>query len=269
MSTRTRWIAFLLLSIGTVAVSKVWRPPDVRSRAADLAAVRAVDRAAAAHDSTRTLDLGDALDARFVAVQRRAVQAELRADVLDGALRLERRSRAELAVTVASLRVRTAGETVHIEPDTTLVEGAPGEPVRRAHFSVRETPWTVQAEVVLPPPPAPGTIDLQVRLDTLPIAVRLGCGSPGVAGVRSAAVTVVAPAWATVRLARVEQESGVCESLDAAAGAELRRSRRRALYLLRGLVDRFGLTVGLAVARDPTGVVIAGPGLSLGVRVWP
>ena len=28
-------------------------------------------------------------------------------------------------------------------------------------------------------------------------------------------------------------------------------------------------TVGLAVARDPAGQVIAGPGLSLGVRVWP
>jgi hypothetical protein len=105
-------------------------------------------------------------------------------------------------------------------------------------------------------------MEVSVELDTLALDVRLGCGDVGTEGVRPASVTAVGPAWALIRLSRVEQAPTVCSASPRATDSE------RWSGLVR-FVERFGVSVGYAAARSSNGNVVAGPGLVAGFRIWP
>jgi hypothetical protein len=249
------------LTWALVAALAVAGVQSVRLDAARVRCVRAAmvaDSAAAARDTTRVVPLigrGDKpLFDSLRVVQRRAMQIGQRADALDRALGLERVVRARLETTVGELRRSGVAETV-------LVTTA-GDSVRRAVFDVRQAPYTVHAEVVLPQAPKRALMELRVALDTLGLDVRIGCGSAALESVRPASVSVAAPAWANVRLGRVEQAPEVC-----ARGVFGDHDERWSV--LRSISRRFGVTVGYVAARAENGTVTAGPGIGLGFRLWP
>ena len=213
------------------------------------------DTLQAAKDTTRALHidvavLGDSLRV----VERRAIQTAQRADALDKALGLERVVKDHLTAQVTGLRAV-------VRSDTVFVDRADGE--RHAAFDVREAPYTVHALVALPPFPGQGTMDVRVTLDSLPLELRVGCGpAAGPSGVRAASVIAVAPAWASVRLDRVEQAPGVCS-------ADVQHPGAGRWSALTSILARFGVSVAYVAARTPTGAVVAGPGIAAGFRVWP
>jgi hypothetical protein len=225
-------------------------------------AVLAQDSVEAARDTSRALSIEGVLGDSLRAAQRRAMQVEQRADKLDATLKLERVAREQLEASVVALRATVKSDSA--VDDTTGVgeRRATGDGVRRAGFDLRQEPYTVHADVSLPKPPARGSMNVSVELDTLPLDVRVGCGDAGIEGVRPASVTVVGPAWAMVRLSRVEQAPSVCS--DSRRATETKR-----WYALRRFVERFGVSVGYAAARTPSGTVFAGPGLAAGFRLWP
>lgn len=244
---------------GAIALTAALAAVGVQTMRLDAARTRAVraalvsDSLESARDTSRTLLYGRVLGDSLRAVQRRAIQARQRSDELDRALGLERAARVQLSTLVSGLKASVQSETVFVTR---------GDSVMRATFDVREAPYTVHAEVALSAPPARGRIDLRVGLDTLGLELRVGCGIAGPEGVRSASVTVVGPAWVSVRLGKVEQAVGVCSPAAANAG----RWRRSTL---RSLVERFGVSVGYAAAQSPSGTVLAGLGALVGIRVWP
>jgi hypothetical protein len=224
-------------------------------------AVLAQDPVEAVRDTSRALPIVGVLGDSLRAAQRRALQVEQRADKLDATLKLERVARERLEASVVALRTTVKSDTVYI----TRSEGvgrSGGDSVRKAAFDVRQAPYTVHADVSLPEPPAPGRMQVSVELDTLALDVHVGCGDAGNEGVRPASVTVVGPAWALMRLSRVEQAPSVCSPVLRATQSE------RWSGLLR-FVERFGVSVGYAAARSSSGTLVAGPGLVAGFRIWP
>jgi hypothetical protein len=132
--------------------------------------------------------------------------------------------------------------------------------VRRATFDVLRAPYSVHAEVALPRAPEIGRMDVRVDLDTVRLEARIGCGAAP-AGLRSASMSLVAPAWASVALTHVEQSPNVCGGV--------RDETRTAAKAWRRVLDRFGLTVGYGAVRGSSGLVAAGVGVSAGFKVWP
>jgi hypothetical protein len=256
-----RWIRPTLVIVITAAVLIViafswsarasrlaWNEARVRQQAL------ARDAVEAAADTSREVRasiavLGDSLRV----AQRRAVQAQQRSDALDRALGLERAAQVRMRAQIDGLSARVRSETVYVS----ATDG-----VRRAAFDVRQAPYSVHADVVLPAPPDSGRMDVQVTVDSIALDVRLGCGAAGTAGVRPATVTVVAPRWAAVRLGRVEQAAAVCSGM-------VRKPANGFPVSIRRLVERVGVTAGFGLTRDASGVVIAGPGVMIGVRAWP
>jgi hypothetical protein len=202
--------------------------------------------------------LGDSLRA----AQRRAIQVGQRADTLDATLRLERVAREQLEASIVALHTTVKSDSAVDDTRGVGVRRTMGDGVRRAAFDLRQEPYTVHADVSLPEPPARGRMDVSLELDTLAFDVRVGCGEAGAEGVGPASVTVVGPAWALMRLARVEQAPSVC-SIPPRATESGRWSG-----LLR-FADRFGVSVGYAAARGANGTVVAGPGVAAGFRIWP
>lgn len=142
--------------------------------------------------------LGDSLRV----AERLAVQKTQQADALDRALGHERRARYQMVAAVDSLsRVVASGSVTNDTDD-----------VRRARFDVRQAPYTIGADVAIPAPPDSARMAIDVALDAIPVDVRIGCGAPDRHGVRAATVDAVTPAWATVRLNRLEQVPAVCAS---------------------------------------------------------
>ena len=201
--------------------------------------------------------LGDSLRA----AQRRAVQVAQRADKLDAALRLERAARERLEASVVAVRSTVRSDTVYLTRGVG-VRRASGDSVRRAAFDLRREPYTVHADVSVPEPPAQGRMDVSVELDALALDVRVSCSPERSEAVRPASVTVVGPAWASIQLGTMEQAPPVC----AVPAARTESAVRNAV---RSFVSRFGLSIGYAAARTPNGSVFAGPGLTVGFRVWP
>jgi hypothetical protein len=236
----------------------------VRQRAEEAAAKVALarDTLEASGDTSRTLPLIGVLGDSLRATQRRAIQVEQRADKLDATLKLERVARERLEASVVDLRASVKSDSSVDDTRGVGVRRTMGDGVRRAAFDLRQEPYTVHADVSLPEPPTRGRMDVSVELDTLALDVRVGCGVAGTEGVRPASVTVVGPAWALMRLSRVEQAPSVCSASSRAAESE------RWSALLR-FVQRFGVSMGYAAARSSTGAVVAGPGLVAGFRLWP
>jgi len=224
-------------------------------------AVLAQDTVEAARDTSRALSIEGVLGDSLRATQRRAIQVEQRADKLDAALRMERVARDQLEASVVALRATVRTDTVSIERDPGT-PGTRGDGVRRAVFDLRQEPYTVHSEVAIPAPPASGRMEVEVALDTLTLEVRVDCGIAPVDGVRPASLTVISPTWASIRLGRVEQTPTVCSPITA-------RTSGAGWAVLRGFIERFGVSVGYAATRTPSGTIVAGPSLALGVRVWP
>jgi hypothetical protein len=197
-------VGLALALVVTVRVEES-RVSKSRSRVAELA-LRAAN-VTAERDSTRNVVaserkvaglLGDSLRV----VERLVVQGAQRADALDRALGRERRARYQMVSTVDSLS-RAVGSAA-------VVEAA--DDMRRARFDVRRAPYIIGADVAIPAPPDSARLAIDVALDPIPVDVRVGCGAPDRHGIRAATVDAVTPAWATVRLERLEQVPEVCAS---------------------------------------------------------
>jgi hypothetical protein len=89
-----------------------------------------------------------------------------------------------------------------------VVRDAPRE-VRVARFDVRQEPYTIVADVELPPPPDSATLRVKVAVDAIPLEARVTCAEI-LEGSRMAAVSVRTPAWVNVRIGTVSQSPEVC-----------------------------------------------------------
>jgi hypothetical protein len=247
----------IVAAVAIVALLLFAREEAGRRSASDrrvTAAALARDTLEAAADTTRTVHMdaapvGDSLRV----VERRAIQAEQKAGALDRALRTERVVHDQLRATIATLERQLLSRTAVV--DTT-------DETRRAAFDIRDAPYTITADVSLPRPPQPGTLHLRVALDTLGLALSVSCGEPNEFGVRAATARVIVPAWATVRLGRVEQAPSVCATSSHTREPGLAAALRRA-------AERFSVSVGYGATRAASGTVVAGVGALVGVRVWP
>jgi len=158
------------------------------------AALRA-DSVEAANDRQR------ALFVRGLEVQaRRIVQLALDRDSLDRDLKLESRARYRLGLQVRDLTAQLTAPVTEDSADT-----------RHASFHVRTEPYTVEAEVALPAPPAEGTLGLRVALDSIELRARVGCGE-ATAGVRPATFLLEGPTWARLSLLELAQDPAVCNA---------------------------------------------------------
>lgn len=184
----------LLLYVGTLnlQLASVTRQRDAERWRVDLLE--------AARDTTR-LRLVRTRDSLLRVFQRRVIQEKQRADALDRALGLERRLRVAASVRFDSALAQVAG--------TPTIADSDGD--RSSQFHLRQPPYTVDATAVLPPPPEQGRLVVAVRLDPLPLSLRIGCG-PAVRGVRPATASLVVPPWATVVLDSLSQAPEVCLS---------------------------------------------------------
>src|ERR1019366_318201 len=227
-----------------------------RAEARAAQAVLWQDTVEAARDTSRALYIEGVLGDSLRAAQRRAIQVEQRADRLDATLKLERMAREQVEASVVALRATVRSDTVFVA-STEGLRSTKGDSVRSAAFDLRQEPYTVHADVSLPEPPAPGRMEVSVELDTLALDVRVGCGAAGGGGGRPASVTVVGPAWASVRLGRMEQAPSVCS-------ASARTTDGGKWSGLVRFVERFGVSVGYAAARSSTGALVAGPGVVAG-----
>ena len=233
---RQSWMAVLGLALALMLTVRVeeGRVARARGRVTELALEAA--NVTAERDSTR----GAALTARSVArllgdslriAERLVVQRAQHADALDKALGRERRAKYALAATVDSLsRVVASANVTEMNDD-----------VRRAHFDVRQAPYTIGADVTIPAPPDSARLAIDVALDSIPVDLRMGCSTPDQDGIRAATVDAITPRWATVRLARLEQAPELCAS--PALGASANRSARRPAF--RPLMVGFGPTLNL------------------------
>lgn len=159
-----------------------------------------VDSLEAARDTTR-LRIVRTRDSVLRVFQRRVIQERQRGDQLDQALQQERRLRVVASLRFDSVLAQVAGTPTFADSD--------GD--RSSQFHLRQPPFTVDATAVLPPPPEQGRLVVAVRLDPLPLSLRIGCG-PAVRGVRPATASLVVPPWATVSLDSLSQSPEVCLS---------------------------------------------------------
>jgi hypothetical protein len=219
-----------------------------------VAAALVADTVVASHDTTRVLTLRIAsLSDSLRVVQRRAVQINQQADALDRALGLERAARDSLTATIVGyrglVRTDTVRDTVVVDPGGR--DGTAADTVHRGTFDIRQAPYTVHAQVMLPAPPSEGTMALAIDLDTMRFEVRLGCGPPNAAGARTAATTVTGPSWAAIQLGRIEQSPDVCAQLSVPASrwAPLRRA-----------LDRVGVSIGYVAGVGANSQFFGGPG---------
>lgn len=157
-----------------------------------------IDSIEAVNDTTREINgiLADSL--RFF--ERRVLQVELERDSLDEALDQESRVRANTEARVDSLQTVIAS--------TEVTEDSAG--VRHASFNFYEEPFTVDAQVAMPPPPSPAKFDLNVKLDPIPLSFRVGCRENPNTDVKRAIIGITTPDWAEVELKDVQQEPGIC-----------------------------------------------------------
>jgi hypothetical protein len=250
---QSKMIWLLLLLCATLGISiRTEEARLERQRARTTAVALQLENAVAARDSTRDVALENGTVARLLgdslrSVEKRVVQIAQKADVLDDALERERFATYELNATIDSLRQSAAAvSTVSARSDA-----------RSATFNVRQEPFTVRAEVEMPPPPDSATLYMRIHVDPLNVQARVTCSEPNPWGVRSATVGTIAPPWADVRLGQVEQSPEVCNS-------DLRRraSRRSRFIQLAPVVIAAGRVV-FPRARRPWAILF-GSGIVIG-----
>lgn len=213
----------------------------------NLAAQRDSTRDAASANERVAHILGDSLRVAEI----RVVQVTQHADALDKALGRERVARYVDNVAVDSLR-RVVHTTI---TDVQRSDAGAGQTVRSAFFDIRQEPYTVAAQVDIPPPPDSARIELHVAIDPIPIEARVSCSIPDGQGIKAASVSATSPTWATVRFGRVEQSPEVCGSPALKGSVQSRR----------GLFSR-RLVIGAGRALTPGGwrwALFAGAGVGL------
>ena len=132
--------------------------------------------------------------------QRRAVQAELKRDALDQALRATRRLQAVVTVTTRPLDTVLTGVSDTDESDS----------VRTAEFVGYDPPYRLAARVWIPRPPTPPSMALRLGLDPIPLRIRVFCGPKNRYGFRPAFLGVLKPDWATLAMDSITQAPEVC-----------------------------------------------------------
>jgi hypothetical protein len=226
----------------------------VAQRRRATAALLVESNRSASRDTTRSVALENARVARLLGdslrvVEKQIVQVAQRRDVLDAALGRERAARYAATAVVDSLSLVVASS------DSVLRDARDASrDTRTARFDVRQAPYTIIAEVELPPPPDSATMRVRVAVDAIAIEARVSC-SAGSGGAREATVAVETPSWVTVRIGTVAQSPDVCTPEPPAAA-----TRRRPWIETRRLVigvgrvwstdrrGRWGLFVGAGIA---------------------
>ena len=198
-----------------------------------------------ARENTRVAKLlGDSLRI----VQKEVMQVAQRRDALDAALGRERTARyAATAVVDSLVRVVAASDSVVRNARTDA---------RMAHFDVRQAPYTIAADVLLPAASDSAKMVVRVAVDAIPIEARVSCGSIGGGAGREATVSVETPSWVSVRIGTVAQSPEVCRPAPAEAS-----SRKWPRIETRRLL----IGVGRAWGTDRRGrwSVFVGAGLAL------
>jgi hypothetical protein len=243
------WIAVVAVTVAMAVVRiEEGRVARARRSVSDLALQAANARAEG--DSTRRVGVLSARVARQLRdslrlVERLVVQRAQRQDELDGALKRERLGR--YAVTVRAESLAAIASEVGQAPKADSTSS-----VRRASFRIRQAPYMVAADVVLPEWPDTGRMSMRVALDPLRVEARVGCAPADARGIREATVSATGPAWADIRFDRVEQSPELCAS--PALEAERRRDSWLPLVVgtgpvldLHGRVS-WGVFVGLGYA---------------------
>jgi hypothetical protein len=190
-------VVMLLVALGMTFTLEERRLAETNRRA--VAAAVAAANAEAERDTTREVALANRAVANLMAdsarvFERRAVQRKQERDALDRALGMERRNR--FAVTASVDPTRLVASPAEIQQS--------GER-RRATFALRQVPYTVNAGVELTPTADSARLEMLIELDPIPIEARVNCGVAG-----RASLVASAPAWARLRLDRVEQAAEVC-----------------------------------------------------------
>lgn len=169
------------------------------------------DAREAGQDTTRRLVLAlNVLADGTQALQRRAVQAELKADKLDAALKLSSAARAGLTGEIENFKglAIAAKNVMETESGTTI----------HARWAFRQAPYTISLGVSVKHPPAASILDsLNIALDRVPMALRVGCGPPKREnnGIRPASLTVMVPNWFRVSIDSVDVAPGTCNPKEA------------------------------------------------------
>jgi hypothetical protein len=205
----------------------------------------------AERDTTRDVALENERVARLLGdslrmVEKQVVQVREKHDALDRALGRERLARYAVTAVVDSLiRVAASAESVVRDPHD----------VRAAKFALRQEPYTIVAEVEVPPPPDSAKMRVKVAVDPIPIVARVACSDVG-GGAREASVSVETPPWVSVRLGTVAQAPEVCARSPA---------RESILHWPRLATRRLVLGVGRAWGIDRRGrwAVFIGAGIAL------
>src|SRR4029077_20257174 len=132
-------------------------------------------------------------------------QVSQKRDALDAALGRERAARYAAVAVVDSVERLIAAVNAAIPAPDALVS----REVRAARFDLRQEPYTIVANVAMPPPPDSATLQVKVLVDPIPIVARVTCTDIG-SGAREVSVSVETPAWVRVRLGTVSQTPDVC-----------------------------------------------------------
>lgn len=195
-------VVVMLLAMGGAVYVQGLRS-EVADLREDLRSSRlATDSVEAVADSTREVLVGWQDSTRFW--QRRAVQTGLERDSLDEALAQESRARAALQVTV-----RTYRDSLRATQGVT--EDRAG--TRRATFRRYREPFQLDARVVVPPPPDTASMTFGIRMDPIPLTLRIGCALDSGRDVVPANITLGTPPWAEARLEDVVQDDEVCNPI--------------------------------------------------------
>jgi predicted nucleic acid-binding Zn ribbon protein len=229
-----------------------WQRHRAQARAADAALAADTTRAHFDTSHAATLSRQDSvklLGDSLAIVQRLLVQRAQRQDDLDRALALQRIALVGLTAQVRQLVARSTASA----PTTEDTSGT-----RRSHFDVRQTPYTLAADVTLPRPPGRGDMAVRVTLDPATIGLRLGCSAANAQGIRSATATATGPAWLPLTLGRVEQSPELCASPALASKPALRWWQRIEPHV----------TAGYGVTRAGDGTLVTGPTIAASVDLW-
>jgi hypothetical protein len=228
---------------------------EAQRRRASAAILEEANRSAK-RDTTRNVALEDARVAKLLGdslrlVEKQVVQSVQRRDALDAALGRERAARYAAVAMVDSVERLIAA----VDSALPVRDVRDSREVRTARFDLRQEPYTIVANVTVPPPPDSATLEVKVSVDPIPIVARVTCADVG-SGAREASVSVETPAWVRVRLGTVAQTPEVC-SRAATRDALLRWPR----FATRRLVIGVGRAWG--VDRRGRWAVFVGTGIAL------
>jgi hypothetical protein len=214
-------IAMFLIVLG-FAASYSAQLKSTRNHLVDVSYSR--DSAIASSDSTRRE--GDIF-------MHRAIQTAQERDSISKALDTERRVKAKVHLEIP--RVETDGVTVaRVTPDTVVMTWS----------DLYSAPYTVDARVSYVPKDSNASLVVGVKLDPIPLTIRLECGVP-LDGVRPATLL----AQTTLPLLRIVVDS-VSQSREVcAAQVPAYHTRRVSATKVAGAASLFGAIVGFLIAR--------------------